>query len=105
MCEADHTRRRQWKLYGSQPFQEEAPMRRLIESLAPGERQIYWKWIGGMFAFYIVVMAAAVGLFATHHSRANLAQEAGATVAGNKRAAAASESRSLMQQFVRFNFN
>ena len=45
-------------------------MRRLIESLAPGERPISWKWIGSMFAFYVVVMAAAAGMFASHQSRA-----------------------------------
>jgi hypothetical protein len=63
-------------------------MRRLIESLTPAEHQISWKWIGGMFAFYIVVMAVAAGLFATHHSRANLAQEAGTTVASRGKSAA-----------------
>jgi hypothetical protein len=80
-------------------------MRRLIESLTPGEHPISWKLIGSIFAFYIVVMAVAVGLFATHHSRANLAQEAGATVASAKKATAADESRSLLRQFARFNFN
>jgi hypothetical protein len=96
---------RRGALYGWQPFHEEAPMRPLIESLTPGERPISWKLIGSMFAFYIVVMAAAVGLFVTHQSRANLAQEAGTTVAADRHAAAANESRSLLRQFVRFNFN
>jgi hypothetical protein len=59
-------------------------MRRLIESLAPGERPVSWKWIGSIFAFYVLVMAVAAGLFASHQSRANLAHEAGTTVAADK---------------------
>jgi hypothetical protein len=31
-------------------------MRRLLESLMPDGRQIYWKWVGGMFALYVVLM-------------------------------------------------
>jgi hypothetical protein len=56
-------------------------MRRLIESLTPGDRQISWTWIGGMFAFYVVVMAAAVTVYVGHETPANLAQKTGATVA------------------------
>ena len=56
-------------------------MRRLLESLTPGERPISWTWIGGMFAFYVVVMATAVTLYVGHQTRANLVQKAGATVA------------------------
>lgn len=56
-------------------------MRRLIESLTPGDRTISWTWIGGMFAFYVVVMTAAVTVYVGHEPRANLAQETGATVA------------------------
>ena len=56
-------------------------MRRLLESLTPGERPISWTWIGGMFAFYVVVMASAVTLYVGHQTRANLAHKTGATVA------------------------
>ena len=56
-------------------------MRRLLESLTPGERPISWTWIGGMFAFYVVVMASAVTLYVVHPTRAYLAQKTGATVA------------------------
>ena len=31
-------------------------MRRIIESLAPADRRIYWRWVGGMFGLYVVVM-------------------------------------------------
>jgi hypothetical protein len=79
-------------------------MRRLIESLAPGERPISWKWIGGMFAFYVVVIAAAAVLFASHQSRANLAHEAGTTVATGKVQPAA-HTRSLVPHLAGFNSN
>jgi hypothetical protein len=35
-------------------------MRGLIQSLCPEDRQIDWKWIGCVFALYVVVMVAAV---------------------------------------------
>jgi hypothetical protein len=56
-------------------------MRRLIESLAPGERPISWTWIGGMFAFYVAVMAVAGTLYVNHQTRTNLARKTGVTVA------------------------
>ena len=56
-------------------------MRRLIESLTPGERPLSWTWIGGMFAFYVAVMAAAATVYVNHETRANLAQKPGTTVA------------------------
>lgn len=79
-------------------------MRRLIESLTPGDRTISWTWIGGMFAFYVVVMTAAVTVVVGHEPRANLAQETGATVATGSAATAKGEGgvqRSL-QHFVRY---
>jgi hypothetical protein len=39
-------------------------MRGLIENLSPENHEISWKWIGGVFAFYVVMMAAAMGMFA-----------------------------------------
>ena len=56
-------------------------MRRLIESLTPCDRPISWAWIGGMFAFYVAVMAVAANLYVNHQTRANLVQKTGATVA------------------------
>lgn len=55
-------------------------MRRLIESLTPGDR-IYWRWVGGMFALYVVLMVTAAGVFVSHESSRKLAQEAAMTVA------------------------
>ena len=56
-------------------------MRRFIESLAPDGRQIYWRWVSGMFAFYVVLMIAAAGAFIRHESARSVARETAATVA------------------------
>ncbi len=56
-------------------------MRRLIESLTPGDRSISWTLIGAMFAFYVAVMTAATTVYVGHRTGANLAHEAGTTVA------------------------
>ena len=59
-------------------------MRRLLESLMPDDRQIYWKWVGGMFALYVVLMGAAAGVFVNHESTRKFAQEPAATVATDR---------------------
>ena len=56
-------------------------MRRLLESLMPDDRQIYWRWVGGMFALYVVLMLTAAGVFVSHESSRKLAQEPVTTVA------------------------
>ena len=56
-------------------------MRRLLESLTPDARQIYWKWVGGMFALYVVLMLTAAGVFVSHESSRKLAQQPVTTVA------------------------
>jgi hypothetical protein len=71
-------------------------MRRLIESLTPGDRPISWTWIGGMLAFYVAVMAVAANLYVNHQTRANLVQKTGATVAtGSAASSAAGEPKLL----------
>jgi hypothetical protein len=70
-------------------------MRRLIESLTPGDRPISWTWIGGMFAFYVAAMAAAATLCVNHQTRANLSQKTGATVATGSAASVADEPKLL----------
>lgn len=72
-------------------------MRRLIESLTPGERPISWPWVGTMFAFYVVVMAAAVTVYVGHQTRANLAQKAGATVATTGSASSAAREPGMLR--------
>ena len=59
-------------------------MRRLLESLMPDDRQIYWKWVGGMFALYVVLMVTAAGVFVSHESSRKLAHEPAATVATDR---------------------
>ena len=63
-------------------------MRRLIESLTPGDRPMSWTWIGGMLAFYVVVMTAAVTVYAGHQPKTNLAHETGATMASGAKPSA-----------------
>ena len=63
-------------------------MRRLIESLTPVDRPMSWTWIGGMLAFYVVVMTAAVTVYAGHPTKTNLAHETGATVASGSKPSA-----------------
>ena len=65
-------------------------MRRLIASLTPGDLAISWTWIGGMFAFYVAVMAAAVTVY-VNHQPANLAQKTGTTVAIGSAASSGSQ--------------
>lgn len=79
-------------------------MRRLIESLTPGERPISWTWIGGMFAFYVAVMAVAGTLYVNHQSRENLARKTGITVATGSGASVTRESTTLrsLQHVVHF---
>jgi len=55
-------------------------MRRIIESLTPDDH-IYWRWVGSMFALYVVLMITAAGVFVRHESSKKLAQEAAQTVA------------------------
>src|ERR1044072_2039283 len=56
-------------------------MRLLLESLTPDARRIYWQWVGGMFALYVVLLLTAAGVFISHESSRKLAQEPVATVA------------------------
>ena len=56
-------------------------MRRLLESLAPDVRQIYWSWVGGMFALYVVLMITAAGVFIGHESSRKVTHQGAATVA------------------------
>lgn len=56
-------------------------MRRLLESLVPDGRPIYWKWVGGVFALYVVLLISAAGAFLGHETTRKLAHEPGMTVA------------------------
>ena len=41
-------------------------MRRIIESLAPADRRIYWRRVGGMFGLYVAIMITAAAMFISH---------------------------------------
>jgi hypothetical protein len=56
-------------------------MRRLIESLTPQARQLYWKWVGGMFTVYVVLLLTAASVFVNHEAPRKLAQEPVTTMA------------------------
>ena len=60
-------------------------MRRLIESLTPVDRDLYWRWVGGMFGFYVVLMVSAAGVFMNHESSRSVAHAGAATVAMNRK--------------------
>jgi len=56
-------------------------MRRLIESLTPDSRRLYWRRVAGVFSLYVVLLVGAAGTFISHESSRNLAHEGAATVA------------------------
>ncbi|WP_141686474.1 hypothetical protein [Bradyrhizobium sp. LMTR 3] len=77
-------------------------MRRLLESLTPQARQIYWKWVGGMFAFYVVLMVTAAGVFVSHDSTRKLAHEPAATVAIGGKQRLVTETPASIRQAARY---
>ena len=56
-------------------------MRSLIESLTPDSRRIYWRWVGGIFGLYVVLMVSAASVFISHESSRTVRHEPAATVA------------------------
>ena len=69
-------------------------MRRIIESLTPDDH-IYWRWVGGMFGLYVVLMVTAAAVFVSHESSKKVAREAAQTVAIDARI------RSIVQTSIR----
>jgi hypothetical protein len=61
-------------------------MRRLIESLTPDSRHLYWRWVAAVFGLYVVLLVGAAGVYISHESSRNLQHETAATVAikGNR---------------------
>lgn len=80
-------------------------MRRLLESLTPEARQIYWKWVGGMFALYVVLILTAAGVFVGHESSRKLAQEPVTTVAvdGKQRSISEASAPAPLRQAARYD--
>ena len=77
-------------------------MRGLIESLTPQARQIYWKWVGGMFALYVVLLLAAAGVFVSHESSRKLAQQPVTTVAIDGKQRSISDIPAPLRQAARY---
>lgn len=50
-------------------------MRRLLESLVPDARPIYWKWVGGVFTLYVVLLLTAASAFINHDPARRVVQE------------------------------
>jgi hypothetical protein len=78
-------------------------MRRLLESLTPDARQLYWKWVGGMFVLYVVVMLTAAGVFIGHESSRKLAQQPVTTVAIDGKPRSISEVSVPVRQAARYD--
>ena len=77
-------------------------MRGLLESLTPQAREIYWKWVGGMFALYIVLLLAAAGVFVGHESSRKLAQQPVTTVATDGKQRSIGEVLAPVRQAARY---
>jgi len=78
-------------------------MRRLIESLMPDERPIYWTWVGGVFALYVMLMITAAGVFINHESTRKLVHENAATVASDAKPADSNHTSRSLRQLVQFD--
>lgn len=78
-------------------------MRRLIESLTPDARQSYWKWVGGVFAFYVVLMVTAAGTFISHESARKLAHETATTVAMDRKLPTSRQASVPVRQVARYD--
>jgi hypothetical protein len=78
-------------------------MRRLLESLTPDARRIYWKWVGGMFALYVVLLLTAAGIFVGHESSRKLAQQPVTTVAIDGKQRSISEVSAPVRQAARYD--
>lgn len=77
-------------------------MRRLLESLVPDTRPIYWQWVGGVFALYVALLLAAAGVFVGHESPRKLAQEPATTVAIDGQQNSISETPASLRQAARY---
>ena len=77
-------------------------MRRLLESLTPDARRIYWQWVGGMFALYVVLLLTAAGVFIGHESPRKLAQQPVTTVATDGQPNSIGEIAAPLRQVVRY---
>ena len=73
-----------------------------LKASRPEAREIYWKWVGGMFALYIVLLLTAAGVFVSHESSRKLAQEPATTVAIDGKPRSIGEIAMPLRQAVRY---
>ena len=77
-------------------------MRRLLESLTPDARRIYWQWEAGMYALYVVLLLTAAGVFVGHESSRKLAQQPVTTVAVDGQQRSIGEIATPVRQAARY---
>jgi hypothetical protein len=78
-------------------------MRRLLESLTPDARQLYWKWVGGVFALYVVLLLTAASIFVGHEPSRKLAQQPVTTVAVDGKQRSIGEVPTPLRQAARYD--
>ena len=66
-------------------------MRRLTENFNPEDRRFYWKFVGGLYAFYGALMVVMVGMFVANHLSKNLPLESAMAQAISQKLPAATE--------------
>jgi hypothetical protein len=66
-------------------------MRRLTADLNPEDRRYYWKFVGGLYAFYGALMVVTVGTVAANHLSKNLPLESAMVQAISQKLPAAVE--------------
>ena len=77
-------------------------MRSLIESLTPDSRRIYWRWVGGIFGLYVVLMVGAASMFISHESSRTVRHERAVTVAVKGDRAPSDQASMPQPQLVRY---
>ena len=78
-------------------------MRRLIESLTPDSRHIYWRWVAGVFGIYVVLLVSAAGAFIHHESSRKLGYDQATTVAIKRTLAPSQQASMPGPQQVRYD--
>ena len=78
-------------------------MRRLIESLTPDSRHIYWRWVAGVFGAYVVLLVSAAGAFIHHESPRKLGYDPAATVAIKRNMMPSNQASMPAPQQVRYD--
>jgi hypothetical protein len=78
-------------------------MLRIIESLVPADRRIYWRRVGGMFSLYVAIMITAATMLISHESSRNIAHDRAATVAAERSVAPSHQASVPVRQMARYD--